>query len=176
MLINKPKAKKINYNSLKPKRGKVGQNVRSNDRTCPNCLSSLKVTIDGSWECSGNRLKFWEQEFLRFESVSKDEKEVFLKNFSNADKFKEMSEEWSKNKELTCGYNSKLFYPDNNYSTQIPDPIVVKRLEREMKRALTEEELVGKKTLWTLNGEYLTEFKEGAIIVDIPMLNFPEEV
>lgn len=176
MLVNKPKTKKIDYSNLKPKRRKAATNARSNNRTCPNCLSSLRINRDGSWECSGNRLKFWEEQFIKYQSTPKDEREVFLKNFSNVDKFKEMNDEYRKTKEISCGYNSKLFYPDNNYSTQIPDPMVVGKIEKGLKRLLTEEELVGKKVLYSLNGQYLTEFKEGASIVEIPLLAFPEEV
>jgi hypothetical protein len=175
MKINKPKYNKINLQTLKPKRRKVGNNVRTNDRTCPNCLSALKVSTDGSWECTGNRLKFWEEEFKKFDLTVENEKENFLKNFSNPIKFLDMKDQWMKNREINCGFNSRLFYPNTGYSVQMPDPIVVGKIEKGLKRTLTEEEIAGEKSLFKLDGVYLTEYKEGAERIDIPMISFPED-
>lgn len=176
MRIQKPKINKINTNSLKPKRRKVGNNVRSNDRTCPNCLSSLKVSREGIWFCSGNRLQFWEKECILYSSLKSDEKEKFLEKFSDPNKFKEMHMDYELEKKLSCGYSSRIFYPISSSSVEIPDPIVVGRIEKSLKRALTEEELQGNKKIWMLNGEYISYYKEDAIEVEIPTVSFPEEV
>jgi hypothetical protein len=76
----------------------------------------------------------------------------------------------------TCHFTSRNMNFVNQVNTVIPDPMVVKRIERSLKRKLTEEEAVGESKLWFLNGRYFDHEVEYGEEVDIPKVQFPDDL
>lgn len=75
-----------------------------------------------------------------------------------------------------CYFTSRNVNAMNQVSTTIPDPMVVKRLERSLKRKLTEEELAGENKLWVVGSDYFNKEVKGSVEVTIPMIQFPDDL
>lgn len=127
--------------------------------SCPNCLSSLLINKQGYYECSGNNLKYWEEQFKLFDTMSSSEKAIYLDNLSDTGSFLELHLKWSfKDTEghrsnFGCGYSHKTYSPINKLRTKMRDPVAVRFKEKKLGRKLTDEELR-----------------------EVPLINFPDEV
>jgi hypothetical protein len=172
---------KVTVHKLKPKERKVSNNARSNDTTCPNCLSKLSLNDSGIKFCTGDKLQFWEKEFIKYEKLSDEKKAEYLVNISEDSDFLNLYDRWAyaqkdENKEpFTCGYTNKIFFPIPSSNITIPDPIKVLKVERKLGRKLTEEELYGESDLWEYKGMILKEYRQGSKKVKIPLVRFPED-
>lgn len=170
------KINKIDVKKLKPKRRRIGHNVRSVNHTCPNCLSTIIINNLGQWECTGNNLQLWSKEFERYNTMSAAEKEKHLETIDNKEKFLE----WYNQDSLHCGWNSQLQKIENTYSVRIPDPIAVSRIEKSLGRNLSEEELEEGKVLYRKlisdKYTYSTVYCEGWNLYVIPRISFPDEI
>ena len=176
--MKKPRTKtpKIDVQQLKPKRRRIGKNVRSLNHTCPNCLSTIIINDLGQWQCTGDKLKIWTQEFSKYKKMTDRQKEQYLLTLDNKDKFLE----WFQQKELQCGWTSAVQKQENTYSIRIPDPMAVGRLERSLGRTLEGEDLEeGKLYYRKLYGGkfcYSEQQHEGWHPYLIPRVSFPDDV
>lgn len=142
---------------------------RIKDNICPYCLSKL-LNEDGRMVCTGNKLKIWEKQFIEYAKMPIEERNEFMTNFAESEKFEELYNKWSHvdrngdRPNFTCGYTDKVFssLPDNRIL--IPDPLQVRRCERALKRPLTEEELAGEVDL-IINGT----------AVELEFMTFPDD-
>lgn len=127
--------------------------------TCPNCLSSLLINKKGYYECSGNNLHYWEEQFKLYDTMSSSEKAIYLDNMSDKSSFLELHLKWSfkdadgHRSNFNCGYSHRTYSPVNRLRTKMRDPVAVRAKEKKLNRKLTEEELK-----------------------EIPIINFPDEV
>jgi hypothetical protein len=171
----------VKVKKLKAKAKKRGRNDRSNSLTCPNCLSKLITNSIGVLECTGDRLKLWETEFVKFHKLNGEQKVEFLKTVSANGSFQELYDRWvyaqeqGVPEEFGCGYTNTLFPPMGTVKVRIPDPIVVKRIELKLGRKLTEEELIGESPLFAYQGRVLTEWRKRAKEIRIPYIILPDE-
>ena len=142
---------------------------RTKDNICPHCLSKL-IDDEGIMSCTGNKLMMWQSEFKRYESMNAAEKKKYLISFSDSEKFVDLYDKWSlsdadgNRPNFTCGYSNQIFSPIPETRVMIPDPLQIKRLERVLRRPLTNEELFGDKDV-LINGT----------VVDIAMMEFPDD-
>lgn len=134
----KIKPAKINTQKLKPKRRKVGRNVRNTNYSCPNCLSTIHVNHYGQWQCTGDKLNLLRKDFEAYEKMNTQQKQEYLDTVDNKDKFLAL---FSERDNLRCSWSNQEPKIQQTYSTQIPDPIAVGKIERSIGRNLTEEEL-----------------------------------
>lgn len=178
----------LNYNGQnvkvtrhKAKDRKATHNARRAVVSCPHCLSTIRINEVGVWECTGDKLKSWEAEFLKFHGLNNEKKVEYIKGVSADSQFLELYDRWAyayttnNPKEFNCGYTNKMFLPISTVKVRLADPIFVKHLERKIGRKLTEEELRGEHELWYYNGMYLKKFKKGAKRVRIPHIILPGE-
>ena len=171
------KIEKLDKTILKPRRRRVGKHARSLNHTCPCCMSIVKINNMGQLECTGNNLILWRKDFEVYSKMNATDKEAYLNSLNNKEKFLE----WYQRKDdLHCGWSNNYSKIDQTYSTMIPDPIAVGKIERSLKRPLTEEELeegyVFYRTLENNNYIYSTENLENWNKYIIPRVSFPDEV
>lgn len=161
---------------FKPRPAKIkgGNNYRINTSICPNCLSKLKVNQLGNWECSGDKLKLWIKDFQSYENLDAIGKQMYKDTLSNKDWFVTTQAKW-KAGDLSCDYNNKVIIPKLVHTQEIPDPMFVGRVERSLGRELTEAEKYGEAELFKKGERYTDTYEEGATIVEIPTINFPED-
>jgi len=147
---------------------------------CPECNSVLKVNKLGIWECLGNELFYWQQEFIKFRAANQEEKDKILKSISDTGQFIDLYNRWSNSQDLPdvsfdCGYSNRLYPSHSNSKEVIADPIQVVNVERKLGRKLTEEELKNEQDIWQHGGKYLTKYRKGAKKVRIKYITFPDE-
>jgi len=176
------KTHNIKVKKLKPKQKKKQFYAARNTITnCPNCLSTMKLDRLGLWECSGDKLKIWEPDFVRYKSMDEQEKLKFLSNLSNSGRFLELYDRWlfaynsDSAEPFNCGYTNVLFPLTGTAQITIPDPLYTKILEQKLGRPLTEEEIHGESELYSYKNKVLTEWKKGAKLIRIPFIILPNE-
>jgi len=147
------------------KRRQTNANLKSISNLCPNCFSTLVKNEDGDIECSGDKLKFWKDEVALYKKMNVEQQKIYLESLENANEFLRLAAAVETAEALDCGYSANLVSIIPNYSTRIPDPMAVNKLERKLKRLLTEEEL-----------EEGYTFKLDNEIYMLPFINFPEDV
>lgn len=167
---------KINVLKLKPKRAKPRKSNAHNTYTnCSDCLSLLKINKEGKWECTGDRLETWKEEFKKYKNLSIDNKNKYLQTLTNKSKFLELYNSWIGGK-LECNFNSRIYSNNHSYSQEIPDPMFVGKIERSLGRELTDEEKYGEIPIYKVGSSYTDSFEEGASLIEIPIILFPEEL
>lgn len=170
----------VTVSTVKPKERKVTKYVDRTNTTCPNCQSLLKLNEHGQFECSGNKLRVWEKEFVAYYRATDIEKEEILSKFSNTSIFGELYDRWKYNREneeemFDCGYTNEIFPLLSESKETIPDPLVVKRIEAKLGRELTLDELLGEVELFSYKGSIFTEWRPKARTVKIPWIVLPSE-
>jgi hypothetical protein len=171
---------KVIVHKFKSKKNKIVNITRSNFAVCPNCLSKMVLDNKGFQQCSGDRLVTWVKEFQTFKDLDDIKKVNYIKNLSHDSMFLELYDRWhysQSNPEdiFNCGYTNQIFLPIPNCSVIIPDPTQIKRIEKKLGRKLTEEEIFGEKELFAHRGGIFEEYRDGARIVKISLLRFPED-
>lgn len=170
----------VKVKKLKYKKKKEFKLVKKEPTTCPYCLSLLKSNEVKVLECTGDKLRIWEVEFLKFNKLNQEQRNKYLIGISNRDMFIDLYEKWSvidekgQRPNFTCGYSNRIFNPISRYRLSIPDPLLIKAIERSLGRELTEEEKFNEKELWQYQGRYSDRYKKGANKVRIPQVVFPE--
>jgi hypothetical protein len=135
----------------------------------------------GTWQCSGDRLRVWESEFVKYRSMDKEKKVKYITDLSNSSRFLELFDRWeyaynSNGKEVFgCGYTNILFPLNGSVQVRIPDPCFTKILEQKLGRTLKEEELYEEEELFFYAGRVLTKYREGAKVIRIPWVILPTE-
>ena len=137
-------------------------NYRNVSHLCPNCFSTLSQSQQGEMICTGDRLDKWREEYQRVSQLPSLQMKEFLDQLEDVSRFLELGS--SKFGE-SCGVSSKLNYVAAINSIRIPDPIAVTKLERTLKRSLTEEEL---------NEEFVFQLDGNSY--QLPFIQFPEDV
>ncbi len=171
----------VKIKKLKPKNKKRGRNARTNNLSCPNCLSKLKTNAYGLLQCTGDKLKVWEKEFEKFSKLNNEKKVEYLKNVSASGNFEELYDRWvyalqsDPPEEFECGFTNILFPPNGNVKVRIPDPIFCKKIEMKLGRPLTLEEILGEQPLYFYQGQVLTEWRKRAKQIRIPFVILPDE-
>jgi hypothetical protein len=149
--------------------------------SCPNCFSKLKVDSEGHLYCTGDRLIYWESEFISYKNMNDKQKIKYLNGLGNNSRFLELYQGWeyalnSNGEEIfTCGYTNKIFPLLGNADVRIPDPLFVKTIEGKLGRKLTEEELYEEQLIYFYAGNVYDKFKEGAKVLRIPWVIMPKE-
>jgi len=149
--------------------------------SCPNCFSKLKVDSEGHLYCTGDRLIYWESEFISYKNMNDKQKIKYLEGLGNNSRFLELYQGWeyalnSNGEEIfTCGYTNKIFPLLGNADVRIPDPLFVKTIESKLGRKLTEEELYEEQLIYFYAGNVYDKFKEGAKVLRIPWVIIPKE-
>lgn len=142
---------------------------RIKDNVCPHCLSRL-IDDDGIMVCNGDKLKVWEKDFKRYEAMNAVEKKEYLIAFSDSERFLDLYNKWAfvddegNRPYFGCGYTNQIFSSVPETRIMLPDPMQVGRLEKQLKRNLTEEELQGQQPI-VINDK----------IVKLNMLVFPDD-
>jgi hypothetical protein len=174
--------RKISLKKFKARKEKKKKSARSTTITCPNCLSRLVLNKLGLWECTGDKLEVWKEDFIKFSSMEEKQKGEYLVKLSNYSRFIELFDKWKYSievaapEEFNCGYTNVVFPITGSASVRIPDPLIVKRLEKKLGRKLTEEELIGESELYSYSGRVLTEWRKKAKVIKIPYIILPSEV
>ena len=141
---------------------------RFNNYLCPLCMSDLKV-VNNKYECTGEKLELWRQKTDEFLSMNEEQKKEYLKNIQDVDIFME----WTKKDRIECEFTSVLESYSDRYS-MIPDPMVVNRIEKSLKRTLTEFELEPDYIFYRKGKEYSLEEKSGYYEYCIPRCYFED--
>jgi hypothetical protein len=171
----------ITVKKFKIFKNKPSNNGKNKKLLCPNCASFLKADSLGHLKCTGNKLEFWEKEFIRFDKMDNNAKIKYITNISNYSNFMELYDKWKFSvvnnlpEEFNCGFVNDIYPPNGNIQIKIPDPLVVKRLEKKLGRKLTEEELLGESELWAYGGRVLTHWRRKAKQIRIPFIVLPSE-
>lgn len=172
---------KVPLKKFKAKKDRRKKNARSTITNCPNCLSTMKLNKLGSWECSGDKLTIWDKDFEEFLKLGEKERGDYLNNLSNYSRFVELFDKWKYAKEtnapeeFNCGFINAVFPMTGSASVRIPDPLVVKKLEKKLGRELTYDELIGESELWSYGGRVLTHWRKKAKQIRIPYVVLPSE-
>lgn len=179
----KPTDNSFKYTKLKPhKAKKKGKSYRLTVTTCPSCLSTLKLTSSGVWQCSGDRLDTWKKEFLTYNALDDKDKAAFILNYEDPSIFLNLLEKFNfidKNgcrSNFQCDYSNRLGSIVHSYSVSIPDPILVKTIERNLHRKLNELELDGQNEIYLYQGNYSNIWIKGCKKVKITRIDFPRDV
>ena len=115
---------------------------------CPECGSKLVVELSGVIVCSQDRLKDIYNKCLQYERADSKEKIEILKSDKNGS-FIELYERWShkdgkgNRSAFVCGYSNRLHSPVPSYNWYVYEVWQVERLERAVRRKLTQAELDG---------------------------------
>lgn len=170
----------VTVHKFKPKDKKTVNTTRNILVNCPNCLSRIELDSFNSYKCSGDRLVQWHKEFEVFESLDDSKKLQFLKNISFDSMFLELYDRWIYSKRnpeepFDCGFTNQIFLPIPSCSITIPDPAQVKRIEKKLRRKLTEEEIFGEKELFEYRGSVFEHYRNGAKAIKISLIRFPED-
>jgi hypothetical protein len=171
--------KSVTVTILSPKERKVTRYVDRSNTTCPNCQSTLRLNDLGQYECTSNKLMVWEKEFFAYDRADMEGKEEILAKFSNTSLFSELYDRWKYAREndekFDCGYTNEVFPLLSESKEVIPDPLVVKRVEKKLGRELTLDELLGEVELFTFGGRVLTEWRPKARTLRIPWIVLPSQ-
>jgi hypothetical protein len=174
--------KEVIYKKFELKKNKNDNySYRNSGSSCPNCFSKLKVDSEGHFYCTGDRLIYWESEFISYRNMNEDQRAKYLYGLGNNSRFLELYDYWNYTQStdgeeiFTCGYTNKLFPLLGNSDVRIPDPLFVKTVESKLGRKLTEEELHEEEVIYFYAGSVYDKFKEGAKILRIPWIIMPKE-
>lgn len=176
--FNQEKDLKIkHFSPKKPKSPK--NNYRQKNTICPYCLSTLVLNTVKTWECTGDRLKLWETEFLKYNQLSIEEKTNYMLNFSHPGLFLDLYEKWNyiedgRRVRFSCEYSNKIFNPISRFRTTLYDPIMVKCIEKSLGRKLLLEEKEGEVDLYREGRTFFKDFKRGRVKVKIPQITYPD--
>lgn len=171
--------KEVTIYHLNKKVFKEAKNHKRINTICPNCASTLALNDDNNWFCTGDKLKIWESEFKNYYDMENAEKAEYLHKISENSRFLELYDFWvysyekGSPEEFSCGYTNDLFPIISTIQTNIPDPLVTKRIERKLGRKLTQEELCGEVELFQHNGQILTKYKKNSLQIRIPWVSLP---
>lgn len=135
-------------------------NVNTIHNLCPCCLSRLKKT-DLGFECTGDRLEYWRNEVREYKAMSPADQAEYLGTLDDLDKF---ADRLKAGDDLQCDYNTNIVMPIAPSYVMIPDTLVVGRLEKKLKRDLTEREL-----------EQGYEFNIEGKTFTLPFVRFPDD-
>lgn len=172
---------KVTLKKIKPKdKKKEFYDTRNSITTCPNCVSRMMLNDKGFWDCSGDRLKVWETEFIKYKGLDNSKKVKYIKDLSNSSRFLELYDRWeyalnSDGETFGCGYTNVLFPLNGSVQVRIPDPVFTKIIEQKLGRKLTEEELYEEQEIFFYAGRILTKYREGAKVIRIPWVVLPTE-
>jgi len=115
---------------------------------CPECGSKLIVDVTGVIICSQDKLKEWYNKCLAYENGNEDTKIQILKEDTH-NQFTHLYDRW-KSKDANgnrtsfiCIYSNRLHSPVPSYNFWIYEVFQVEKLERILKRKLTQAELDG---------------------------------
>jgi hypothetical protein len=125
----------------------------------------------GKFECSAEKLQILIPDFIKYKDMDSQEQDNFLKTISNVDKFKMLYSDWNQGN-LTCYHNNEIYSISESVVEEIPDPLVIKSIEKSMGRYLTEEEKSGETSIWTDGKNYFDKYKKGMVIFKIPTMKF----
>lgn len=145
---------------------------RKVNHLCPNCMSKMNLE-NGEYICSNDRLDTWKKEIDQFVTMDLGEKRKYLETIVDQDRFMEM---YKKRDNLVCDYSTISMPITPNYNVEIPDPMVVGKIERSLRRPLTEEELSEGYTFYRDKNKFRTKPTIGYKEFKIPFINFPEDV
>lgn len=148
-------------NSMRQRRTKR-VSYRNVNNLCPNCFSTLISEDTGNFYCSGDRIASWQKEIEDYKNMSEEEQQAYLKTLSNPSKFLELIVSFDT---LDCGTSTQLSNISTHNNIRIPDPMAVGKIEKLLKRSLTEEEL-----------EEGYEFKINTKAYTLPFISFPEDL
>lgn len=134
---------------------------KSSSNLCPNCLSEM--TLENSkYVCSGNRYAIWKTEIEKYKSLSEDDQLTYLSNIANPSKFLEMVDNVAS---FECLTTNRLNSTIPSQSLRMPDPLAQNKIEKLLKRKLTDQELE-EGFVFSVNGKDYT----------LPFINFPEDI
>ena len=173
--------KEVTVNVMAPKPRKEKKYAVRSTSTCPYCKSKLILNDLGAWECTGEKLKIWENDFYKYKRAKEKGKEEILARFSNTSRFLELYDRWAydiiEKGEPTydCGYTNEIYPLMAECQEKIPDPLVVKKIEQKLGRKMTERELLGEQDLYWYGGQVLTEWRKKAKLVKVPWIVLPSE-
>ena len=174
--------KEVTLKKLEYKKNKKDKfSFKNSGSSCPNCFSLLKTDSEGHLYCTGNRLIYWESEFISYKSMNDEQKAKYLDGLGNNSRFLELYDSWeyaqnSNGEELfTCGYTNNIFPLIGNADVRIPDPLFVKTIETKLGRKLREEELHEEELIYFYAGQVYDKFKEGAKVLRVPWVIMPRE-
>lgn len=115
---------------------------------------SKLITEDDSLVCSGDKLKVLEKSFIDL-LETRDHEKWLADNVTDKTKFLHLYRRWKEAKKddstFNCGYSSTIFNPLPDTRITMPDPMQVARIEKRLKRKLSEEEKAGEDEIY-LNG------------------------
>ncbi len=134
--------------------------MKSSSRNlCPFCLSVLMMTDKGE-VCTENNIKDTIKDIKKFLQFDDLKKQAYLNKLSDKEDFL-----WkvSQVDNLKCEFNDYITYTINA-AKRIADPMSVNRLEKKLKRTLTEYELEEGFEFNTDTGKYF-----------LPFVNYPED-
>ena len=173
---------KVSINQYEPYDRRRTRHARSNNTSCPYCLSLLKADSFGTLYCTSTRLKIWEKQFAAFHALNAQEQEKYLGGLSNTGRFKELYDRWKyafENNlpdEYNCEFSNQIFPIISASKNIIPDPLFCKKLEEKLGRPLTEEELRNESELYFYQGQVLTDYRKRAKLINIPHILLPDEI
>jgi hypothetical protein len=171
--------KSVTIHKIKPKAKKGISYGRPNYNICPYCNSKLDIDSAGLQKCSGDKLEFWQKEFIKFSKLGDNAKVKYITTISEESQFFELYDRWTfaqipeNEEQFNCGYTNKIFFPMPSGNVTIPDPVRVAYVEKRVGRPLTEEELYGESELWQFGRQILKEYKKGARKLKIALIRFP---
>lgn len=180
--IEEINGQQVTVKVLKPHKKAKNFNKKRATAKCPECGSNLYVDEVGALDCDGSLLKTWENLCKVYHEADDQAKDQIMNTLSDKDKFQELYWRWAVSIEsggtgLThCGYTNRLYPPIASNKSRLPDPLFTKRIERQLGRNLTEEEILGEVDLWYYKGQYLTKWRKNAKKVVIPIITIPDEV
>lgn len=143
---------------------------RQLDHLCPECLSTLELSVDG-YKCTGNRLRLWVKEFEKYDLLTEGEKKMYIANLADKEKFVELYN----SKTLECEYSPQMIEIIPEQSILIPDPMVVGKIELNFGRRLTDTELEEGFLFYRKGKNFSHEHLEGYNRFRIPRVLFPDD-
>ena len=114
-------------------------NTRSILNLCGDCYSTMTVDQKGNRACNGDRLVEWQVQADKFFKMNEEEKTTFLQSLGNSSGFLRLYNEATG--QVVCGYSLRIYPTMADSQVMIPDPMAAGRLEKKLKRPLTELEL-----------------------------------
>jgi hypothetical protein len=133
---------------------------RINAFICSSCGSKL-IKTNNTLTCSMDKITFWRQEIELYKQMNTTEQKLYLDSIQDKTKFLTLVQNIDT---YDCGFSLNLSNITSSNSLRVPDSIAVKRLERLLKRELTE-----------LEREEGFVFKLKDELYQLPFLNFPDE-
>lgn len=160
----------------KPKT-KIKGNFRDVELTCPDCMSVLTYDEDYQKICTGNMLQLWEDKFKEYETLTINDKLAFLIAKVDKVRFVYLYKKWKNavaaKEAYVCDYSSTIVDPSPDRDTLVPDPIMLKRLERDLQRPLTQLEIDQEQSFYFNGTKYSEIPTDNSRAVKIKWIKFP---